>query len=149
MLVDIILFFLTTSTPAKPDSCSNFTQQENVSFSIEDCFSYETYSEPQPSYACIQKCRSIPECIATGSDSLERTSTCCTLVEENINILAGNSTLIHRSDYRVCLESDWTGTFSPEPDDRSPFTLKLRFQGFAQNCTSFTGKGPSIFAYVF
>ncbi len=139
MTVSMFLLLVTSTYTAQINSCSRFTIQKNASFNIDDCFSYEIYPEPQPSHTCVQKCHSIPGCIATGSDSAEYTSICCTLVEENINILAGNSTIIHQSDYRICLGSDWTGTFSPEPDDKSPFTMKLRFQGLANNCSYFTG----------
>ena len=94
------------------NTCERFIRHRHVSFSISDCSSRETYSTPQPTHLCVLKCQSIPGCIAIGSDSVHMTSTCCTLVEQNINILAGNSAIVHRSELKVRVGSDWSRAFT-------------------------------------
>ncbi len=127
--------------------CQSYRTHNNVSYNVSECFSYETFTSPKPTYMCVQKCHTIPGCIATGSDSVETTSTCCTLVEKNINILAGNSTIIHQSQVSMCPGSDWTGLFTSQyAPDESAFSFKLRFQGLAKNCSHFTGK-RTIFSF--
>ncbi len=135
----IISFHFIVLTNA--NSCERFIRQQQVSFSTSDCSSLETYIPPKPTHLCVLKCQSIPGCIAIGSNSVHMTTTCCTLVEQNINIMAGNSVIIHQSDYKVCVGSDWTGKFlTPYPASKSDITFTFRFNGLAQNCSQFTGK---------
>ena len=137
------LYYLALSAVLVNTTCDSdyYIRHYDVTINPSDCYSYETYAFQTPSYMCIMKCDTIPGCIATGSDSQEMTSTCCTFVDKNIDIFAGDLVIIYQSDVRVCLGSDWTAKFtSPYPTSQSDFSFKLRFAGFGQNCLHFTGK---------
>ena len=135
-------FILSVTGSDSTNICSNskpFIKKQFVSIDVSHCYSYEIYSLPQPTYMCVLKCDTIPACIATGSDSVHMTSTCCTLVEKDITVVSGDSAIIHQSDYRVCLASDWIGRYSYRLGNKAIFAINMRFQGLADNCSNFTG----------
>ncbi len=122
-------------------SCPRFQNHNNVHFSVSDCFVYEMHITPKYMEICLQKCHVTPGCIAIGSDSMEMTNTCCILVNSDIDLLEGSSTIIHQTDVRVCIGSNWNGTYTSPYNNplKKAFSFKLRFRGLSKNCSHFTG----------
>ena len=135
----VFLFCFTIVSMTK--SCKQFRGYNDVNFNISDCFSYEMYTTPRPPDMCVRKCSSNPGCIAVGTDSMDITSTCCILVESDITLSNGNSTIIHLLDTSVCVGSDWSGVddFNDVNDTQTNTTFEFQFDGLGENCSHFKG----------
>ncbi len=117
-------------------SCQRFRPMSQVRLRrrTSNCHSYESYTSPRPCYFCVVQCHTTPGCVAVECDSKETTSRCCMITDKSVNIFEGSSTIIHKSNFNICLGSDWTGEFTT-----SDFTMKMRFPGLGHNCSRFSG----------